>query len=142
MLRRFFVIVALVALLSPGTLAALSPDMDPDGAPTAETTSGPEDDTELSPDMDPNGLHAPREEGIHYATALIALDEAETACLLGNLDHMAAMVEEASILLVKAAAKHEALAVIRLPLRTIEGQTVTRATLAQARQRIAALKPS
>lgn len=89
-----------------------------------------------------NARRGYREEGLYYATALLALDEAETACLLGDLDDMAAMVEEASILLVKAAARHEALAVIRLLLRTIEGQTVTRATVAKARQRIGALKPS
>lgn len=58
MLRRLFVIVALVAVLSPGALHALSPAMDPNGTPTAEATSDPEDRTELSPAMDPNGLYA------------------------------------------------------------------------------------
>lgn len=60
MLRRLFVIVALVALLSAGAPHAFGPDMAPNEALAAETTSGPNDGTERTADMDPNGLHARR----------------------------------------------------------------------------------
>ncbi len=82
------------------------------------------------------------EEGLFYAMALVALDEAQTAFELGDIEEMTAMAEEASILLVKAAAKHEVLAVIRVVLTAIERQTITQATLAAARRQIAALRPS
>jgi tetratricopeptide (TPR) repeat protein len=81
-------------------------------------------------------------EGLVYAMALVALDEAQTAFELEDMDEVTAMIEEASILLVRAAAKHEALAVIRIVLRAIERQTLTQATLVAARRQIAALQPS
>jgi hypothetical protein len=83
-----------------------------------------------------------REEGRYYYVALVALEQALTAYDMGDTGEMAAMAEEASILLVKAAAKHQALAVLRLLLAAIERGTVDRATLVAVCRRVAALKPS
>lgn len=83
-----------------------------------------------------------RDEGCHYLMALVALQEALTAFDMGDTTEMAAMAEEASILLVKAAAKHQALAVIRLLLAAIERNQVDRALLVAVCRRVAALKPS
>lgn len=81
-------------------------------------------------------------DGRHYYMALIALEEALIAFDLGDATEVGTMAEEASILLVKAAAKHQALAVIRVLLSAIERGTVDRATLVTAARRVAALKPS
>jgi tetratricopeptide (TPR) repeat protein len=83
-----------------------------------------------------------REEGRYYYVALVALEQSLTAYDMGDTAEMVAMAEEASILLVKAAAKHQALAVLRLLLAAIERGTVDRATLVAVCRRVAALKPS
>lgn len=83
-----------------------------------------------------------REDGRHYYMALVALEEAVTAFDLGDTEEMATMAEEASVLLVKAAAKHQALAVLGVLLAAIERGTVDRAMLVAATRRVAALKPS
>jgi tetratricopeptide (TPR) repeat protein len=83
-----------------------------------------------------------REDGRFYLVALVALDEALTAFDMGDTEDMAAMVDEASILLVKAAAKQEALAVLRVLMAAIERGTVDRAMLVAVCQRVAAFKPS
>lgn len=82
------------------------------------------------------------EDGRFYLMALVALEEALTAFDLGDADEMAAMVEEASILLVKAAAKHQALAVLRVLMAAIERGTVDRAMLVAVARRVEAFKPS
>jgi len=82
------------------------------------------------------------DDGRHYYMALIALEESLTAFDLGDATEMIARAEEASVLLVKAAAKHQALAVIRVLLSAIERGSVDRATLVAVTRRVAALKPS
>lgn len=82
------------------------------------------------------------EEGRHYYMALIALDEALVAFDLGETAEMTARAEEASVLLVKAAATHQALAALRVLLAAIERGAVDRALLAGVARRVAALKPS
>lgn len=82
------------------------------------------------------------EEGRYYYVALVALEQSLTAYDMGDTGEMAAMAEEASILLVKAAAKHQALAVLRLLLAAIERGTVDRAMIVAVCRRVAALKPS
>lgn len=83
-----------------------------------------------------------REDGRFYLMALVALEEALTAFDMGDTAEMVAMVEEASILLVKAAAKHQAIAVLGLLLAAMERGTVDRAMLVAVSRRVAALKPS
>lgn len=82
------------------------------------------------------------EDGRFYLMALVALEEALTAFDLGDADEMVAMVEEASILLVKAAAKHQALAVLRVLMAAIERGAVDRAMLVAVTRRVEAFKPS
>jgi tetratricopeptide (TPR) repeat protein len=82
------------------------------------------------------------EDGRYYLMALVALEESLTAFDMGDTAEMAAMAEEASILLVKAAAKHQSLAVLRLLLAAIERGTVDRAMLVAVCRQVAALKPS
>ncbi|HSL83743.1 MAG TPA: hypothetical protein VLF66_13290 [Thermoanaerobaculia bacterium] len=72
----------------------------------------------------------------------MALELALTAFELGDTAEMAAMVDEASILLVQGAAKQEALAVVRVLMAAIERGAVDRALLAAVAQRVAASKPS
>jgi tetratricopeptide (TPR) repeat protein len=83
-----------------------------------------------------------REEGRFYYMAIVALDEALTAFEMGDLTEVGAMVEEASILLVKAAARHEAIAVVGILMSAIERGTLTTAALLAVRKRVEALKPS
>lgn len=74
--------------------------------------------------------------------AIVALDEAITAYEMGELDEVAAMVEEASILLVKGAAKHQAIAVVGVLMSTIERGNFTGAALLAVRKHVVTLKPS
>ncbi|HSL82542.1 MAG TPA: hypothetical protein VLF66_07175, partial [Thermoanaerobaculia bacterium] len=83
-----------------------------------------------------------REDGRHYYTALIALEQALAAFELGDTNEVAALAEDASVLLVKAAANHQALAVLQVLLAAIEQGTVDRALLVAAAQRVARFKPS
>lgn len=83
-----------------------------------------------------------REDGRYYYTALVALEQALAAFEMGDSHEMAAMAEDASVLLVKAAAKHQALAVLQVLLAAIERGTVDRALLVAAAQRVARFKPS
>ncbi|HSL83639.1 MAG TPA: hypothetical protein VLF66_12765, partial [Thermoanaerobaculia bacterium] len=99
---------------------------------------------ELFPAMDAyeEARRAYREVGQHYLSALVALEQALTAFELGDAAEMAAMVDEASILLVKGAAKQEALAVVRVLMAAIERGLVDRALLVAVAERVAAFKPS
>ncbi len=82
------------------------------------------------------------EEGRHYYMALLALEEALVSFDLGDTAELTARAEEASVLLVKAAAPHQALATLRVLLAAIERGAVDRALLAGVARRVAALKPS
>ncbi|HSL83312.1 MAG TPA: helix-turn-helix transcriptional regulator [Thermoanaerobaculia bacterium] len=83
-----------------------------------------------------------REDGRPYYTALIALEQALAAFDMGDTREMAALVEDASVLLVKAAAKHQTVAVLQVLLTAIERGTVDRALLVSAAQRAARFRPS
>jgi hypothetical protein len=81
-------------------------------------------------------------ENLYYPMALVALDQSLTAYLMGDSEETAAMAEEASILLVKAAAKHDALAVVRVLLAAVERGVVNQTIIESVRRRVAALEPS
>jgi len=80
--------------------------------------------------------------GRYYDAALITMDMALAAYAAGNDQQVATCAEEASVLMVRAAAKHEAFAVLALLFRAIERQTLNRAVLESVRQRLATLQPS
>jgi len=80
--------------------------------------------------------------GLHYDAALVTMDMALAAYAAGDDQRVVTCAEEASVLLVRAAAKHEAFAVLTLLFRSIERQTVSRAVLEGIRERLATLQPS
>lgn len=80
--------------------------------------------------------------GLHYDAALVSLDLALAAFGEGRLGVVRRMAEEASVLLTRSAAKHEAFAALRLLLLALERETLTLATLVRVRRRLAGLKPS
>lgn len=82
------------------------------------------------------------EMGLHYDAALVTMDMALAAYAAGDDQKVVACAEEASVLLVRAAAKHEAFAVLTLLFKAIERQTVSRAVLESIRERLATLQPS
>lgn len=79
---------------------------------------------------------------LHYSAALVTMDMALAAYAAGDLRRVATYAEEASVLLVRAAAKHEAFAVLNLLFRAIEGETLSQAVLQTLRQHLAKLQPS
>lgn len=81
-------------------------------------------------------------QGLHYSAALVTMDMALAAYAAGDLPRVATYAEEASVLLVRAAAKHEAFAALNLLFRAIEGETLSRTVLQTLRQRLAKLQPS
>ena len=82
------------------------------------------------------------EMGLFYDAALVTIDMALAAYAAGDDQRVVTCAEEASVLLVRAAAKHEAFAVLTLLFRAIERQTVSRAVLERIRERLATLQPS
>lgn len=80
--------------------------------------------------------------GLHYDAALVSLDLALTAYDQGFVGEVRLLAEQASVLLTRAAAKHEAFAALRLLLQAIEAETLTVATLNGVRRRLAGLKPA
>lgn len=82
------------------------------------------------------------EEGRHYYAALVSLEEAAVA--LDEGDHAGAftMAQEASVLLVRGAARQEALAVLRVLLTAMERGVADRVLVQSIVQRIASYKPS
>jgi len=79
---------------------------------------------------------------LHYNAALVTMDMALAAYAARDLHRVATYAEEASVLLVRAAAKHEAFAALNLLFRAIEGETLSQAVLQTLRQRLAKLQPS
>ncbi len=80
--------------------------------------------------------------GLHYDAALVTIDMPLAAYAAGDDQRVVLCAEEASVLLVRAAAKHEAFAVLTLLFKAIERQTVSRAVLESIRERLATLQPS
>jgi len=80
--------------------------------------------------------------GRYYDAALVTMDMALAAYAAGDDRRVVTCAEEASVLLVRAAAKHEAFAVLTLLFRAIERQTMSRAVLESIRERLATLQPS
>ncbi len=80
--------------------------------------------------------------GLHYEAALVSLDLALVAYEEGLMGEVRRMAEEASVLLTRAAAKHEAFAALRLLLLALEREALTVAMLGTIRRRLAGLKPS
>lgn len=80
--------------------------------------------------------------GLHYDAALVSLDLALAAYEEGLMGEVRRMAEEASVLLTRAAAKHEAFAALRLLLLALEREALTVAMLGTVRRRLAGLKPS
>jgi len=86
--------------------------------------------------------HGFADAGLHYDAALVSLDLALAAYQEGRTGEVRRMAEEASVLLTRAAAKHEAFAALRMLLLALEGETLTLAMLGRVRRRLAGLKPS
>lgn len=82
------------------------------------------------------------EDGRHYYAALVSLEEAALCLDEGEHFDAQAMAQEASILLVRGAARQEALAVLRVLLTAMERGIADRALVLTLARRIAALKPS
>lgn len=82
------------------------------------------------------------EEGRHYYAALVSLEEAALCLDEGEHFDAQAMAQEASILLVRGAARHEAIAVLRVLLTAMERGFADRALVLTLTRRIAALRPS
>ena len=82
------------------------------------------------------------EDGRHYYAALVSLDEAGLALDEGETFDAVAMAQEASVLLVKGAARQEALAVLRVLMTALERGMADRALVATLSRRIASYKPA
>jgi hypothetical protein len=82
------------------------------------------------------------EDGRHYLCALVALEEAALDLDEGEPFDALAMAQEASVLLVRGAAKPEALALLRVMLTALERGAADRTVVLTLARRIAALKPS
>lgn len=82
------------------------------------------------------------EDGRHYQAALVCLDEAGLDLDAGEPWDALAMAQEASVLLVRGAAKPEALALLRVMLTALERGMADRSVVLTLARRIAALKPS
>jgi len=80
--------------------------------------------------------------GLHYDAALVSLDLALAAYEEGLMGEVRRMSEEASVLLTRAAAKHEAFAALRMLLLALEREALTVAMLGTVRRRLGGLKPS
>ena len=80
--------------------------------------------------------------GLHYDAALVSLDLALAAYEEGLMGEVRRMAEEASVLLTRASAKHEAFAALRLLLLALEREALTVALLGTVRRRLGGLKPS
>jgi hypothetical protein len=82
------------------------------------------------------------EDARHYYAALVSLEEAALELDEGEHFDALAMAQEASILLVRGAARQEAIAVLRVLLTAMERGMADRALVLTLARRIAALKPS
>jgi tetratricopeptide (TPR) repeat protein len=82
------------------------------------------------------------ERGFHYDAALVTMDMALAAFAAGDDGLVCTCAEQSSVLLTRAAARHEAFAALRLLLMAIERRTVNRAVLEATRRKLAGLKPS
>lgn len=82
------------------------------------------------------------EDGRHYQAALVCLEEAALDLDEGEAWDALAMAQEASVLLVRGAAKPEALAVLRVMLTALERGMADRSLVLTLARRIATLKPS
>lgn len=82
------------------------------------------------------------EDGRHYLAALVSLEEAALALDEGNSFDALAMAQEASILLVRGAARQEALAALRVLLTALERDAADKALVLTLLRKIAALQPS
>lgn len=80
--------------------------------------------------------------GLHYLAALVSLEEAAMALDEGDNFEALAMAQEASILLVRGAARQEALAVLRILLTALERGVADHALVTTLARRIAKLQPS
>jgi hypothetical protein len=80
--------------------------------------------------------------GLHYYAALVSLEEAAMALDEGDNFEALAMAQEASILLVRGAARQEALAVLRVLLTALERGAADHALVTTLARRIAKLQPS
>lgn len=82
------------------------------------------------------------EDARHYYAALVSLEEAALALDEGEPFDALAMVQEASVLLVRGAAKQEALAVLRVLLTALERGAADRTLVLTIVHRLVGLKPS
>lgn len=82
------------------------------------------------------------EDGRHYLAALVSLEEAALALDEGNSFDALAMAQEASILLVRGAARQEALATLRVLLTALERGVADQTLVLTLLRKIAALQPS
>jgi len=83
------------------------------------------------------------EAGLHYDSALAALDLARTAYAEGGrLAEVRTLANEAAVQLTLAGAHSEAFAAQGLLLKAIRDDALTHALLVQVRQRIETLRPS
>jgi len=82
------------------------------------------------------------EDGQHYLAALVSLEEAALALDEGESLTALEAAQEASILLVRGAARQEAIAVLRVLLDSLERGMADRALVLTLARRIAALQPS
>lgn len=80
--------------------------------------------------------------GLHYLAALVSLEEAAMALDEGDNFEALTMAQEASILLVRGAARQEALAVLRVLLTALERGAADHALVTTLARRIAKLQPS
>lgn len=80
--------------------------------------------------------------GLHYLAALVSLEEAAMALDEGDNFEALARAQEASILLVRGAARQEALAVLRVLLTALERGVADHALVTTLARRIAKLQPS
>lgn len=79
---------------------------------------------------------------LSYDVALISLDQAQAAFEMGDEAEMNRLVGAASLLLIEAGARREALAASQILLSTIERGTVNPNLFAALHRRVAALRPS
>lgn len=77
-----------------------------------------------------------------YDVALVSLDQALTAYDMGDVDEMNRLAGAASLLLIEAGARREALVALQVLLSTIDRGTVNPGMFAAIHRRVAALRPS
>lgn len=77
-----------------------------------------------------------------YDVALVSLDQALTAYDMGDVDEMNRLAGAASLLLIEAGARREALTALQVLLSTIDRGVVNPGMFAAIHRRVAALRPS